>query len=194
MDAYERTLREERWIIAEELLARFRPEPAEVVAFRLLQERDWTRFVESIQGNAALKFFNPELGEFSGAKDWKALSEQYDIAPFDDELAISPDMLPVAQDFCRQLRMEMRWVKDEGCGGCKAFYTPEEWSMNGRGPSVDPGVVLVVCHDGGNMAPRFNLDYEQTAMYDRVDLFLDHRNLWRESQTRTITHVFKKPE
>lgn len=43
-------------------------------------------------------------------------------------------------------------------GGCRAFYDSEEWAQ--RGERYGRGAPLVVVHDGGALAPIFNIDYE----------------------------------
>ena len=42
-------------------------------------------------------------------------------------------------------------------GGCRAFYTPEEWRDRGEKYGTDS--VLILCHDGGDLALYCNLDY-----------------------------------
>lgn len=39
-------------------------------------------------------------------------------------------------------------------GGCRAFYTPKQWKE--RGESYGLNSRLIVCHDGGALAPLFN--------------------------------------
>ncbi len=127
MNKYERTMREERWMLTAELFASDRPEPPEVAAFRILQEDDWMRFLTDVD-TPAMKFFNPELSEFSGAEDWQALLYDTQLSPFGDDLAIPQDIPIAAQDFARDLRNSMRAAGEEGCGGCKAFYSPASFS------------------------------------------------------------------
>lgn len=43
-------------------------------------------------------------------------------------------------------------------GGCKVFYSPEEWQE--RGERYGDGSVLVVTYDGGDHKTFFNYDYE----------------------------------
>lgn len=187
MNKFERVMREERWMLTEELFLPGRSEPPEVVAYRMLREDEWIDFMFDVSENPSLKFFNPELREFSHARTWVGLSEQYGVRPFSDELAIPQGVPEEVQDFCRELRNSLRQAEeDTGCGGCKAFYAPEEW--------VDPvrkSVLLVVCHDGGAMAPRFNLDYEQYKLYDSIDPMLKSRGLWRDHMNSAVSHVYR---
>lgn len=54
-------------------------------------------------------------------------------------------------------------------GGCRVFYTPEEWKLRGEVYGRDS--LLIVVHDGGDHAPAFNLDY---GMYDISDKLREH--------------------
>jgi hypothetical protein len=185
MNDYERTMREEGWMLTDELFLAERPEPPEVIAFRLVQEEDWTHFIMDVTENPAMRFFNPEIREFSHAATWEELSEQYGIAPFKDELAIPAGLPENVQNFCRELRNSMRERGEEGCGGCKAFHSPSDWALP-RGSLA----VLVVLHEGGNMAPRFNTDYEVADLYAEVDNMLFLRKLWREHESSEITYIY----
>ncbi len=55
---------------------------------------------------------------------------------------------------------------DLDLGGCRAFYTPKEWKE--RGEPYGKGACLIICHDGGDLAPVFNLDYESYMTYDTM--------------------------
>jgi hypothetical protein len=50
-------------------------------------------------------------------------------------------------------------------GGCKAFYSPEEWRE--RGEMYGKKSELIVVYDGGELRPFFNMDsaYESSLMY-----------------------------
>jgi hypothetical protein len=186
MTDIERTMREEKWMLTNELFLPDRPEPPEVVAFRMLQEADWIYFLDDVYDNPGMKFFNPETRGFSHADSWEELGALYGVEPFRSELAI-PDGIPEnVKDFCRELRNSMRVRGEEGCGGCKAFYAPGEWV-----DPVDEHVLLVVCHDGGAMASWFNLNYDQIKLYDSVDLMLRSRGLWREHEDAAVSHIYK---
>lgn len=127
---YERTMREERWKLSEELFAPDRPEPEAVIAFRLLQERDWMHFIESVENNPSLKFFNPEQREFSPAADWEELSKTEGITPFDDRFLIRWSMSERGRDFCREFRLALRNQSLVGHVPPTAiFFDPMEWPI-----------------------------------------------------------------
>lgn len=185
-------MREERWMLTDELFAAGRAEPPEVAAFRMLQEEDWDHFMTDVVDNPAMKFFNPEIPEFAGFKDWEELLYNTAITPFEDELAIPQDVPVEVQDFCRDLRNSMRALGEEWCGGCKAFYSPDEWARVNGSP-VSRSTLLVIIHDGGNMAPRFNLDYEQYALYSSIDPMLRTRGLWRDHMSSVESRIYRLP-
>lgn len=179
-------MREEKWMLTDELFSSTREEAPEVIAFRMLQEADWVHFVLDVEGNPSMRFFNPELREFSRATDWEDLSVEYGIAPYIDELTIPDEIPEAAKSFCRDIRASMRHAGEEWCGGCKAFYSPREWVDH-----VSLEAVMVVCHDGGGLAPRFNMNYEQLKLYNQADSMLSARGLWREHQNSAVTHIYK---
>lgn len=51
-------------------------------------------------------------------------------------------------------------------GGCRAFYAPEEWAD--RGESYGTTSVLVLCHDGGALAPYCNMDYGAWPLVEKL--------------------------
>lgn len=86
----ERTLREEGWMLSNELHEG--EEPMLVAAFRALQEEDWTKFVDDTTDNPGLKFYNRFSSEYSPASSWGRLSADTGIAPLGDEWALPPDL------------------------------------------------------------------------------------------------------
>jgi hypothetical protein len=80
-------------------------------------------------------------------------------------------------------------LTDPSGGGCKAFYTPEEWLD--RGEAYGQGAVLIVVHDGGDQARYFNLDYEQYEAFDRMNTRLGQLGLHVEQCTCWYSAVYK---
>jgi hypothetical protein len=183
----ERTMREEKWLITNELFDPDRPEPPDVAAFRALQEDDWLHFMTEVVDNDAMKFFNPERREYSSAADWEALAKSYGIwPPYKDEFSIPATISEEMQDLCRQIRQHVRHRGSFGLGGCNAFHDPREV----RFASVGSKCVLVICHDGGALAPYFNPSYEDAESYQSIDYILRDRNLWREGINPAVTAIY----
>jgi hypothetical protein len=57
----------------------------------------------------------------------------------------------------RAILMLLRKRKATYTGGCKAFFSPEEWID--KGEEFGRNAELIVCHDGGELAPFFNSSY-----------------------------------
>jgi hypothetical protein len=74
-------------------------------------------------------------------------------------------------------------------GGCRAFYTPEEWRERGEQYGCDS--LLVVCHDGGDAAPYFNYDYECYKLIDCMAVHLQKLGLFAEACTTWYTAVYE---
>jgi hypothetical protein len=55
-------------------------------------------------------------------------------------------------------------------GGCKAFYSPKEWKA--RGESYGADSLLIICHDGGDLAHLCNFDYECYKAMEEFRVFL----------------------
>lgn len=54
-------------------------------------------------------------------------------------------------------------------GGCRAFYTPEEWLL--RGERYGTGSLLVVVHDGGDIASIM----DDGKLFESLQHLLGHR-------------------
>jgi len=72
-------------------------------------------------------------------------------------------------------------------GGCRAFYTPEEWKE--RGEKYGTTSVLVICHDGGDMCPYFSLDYGW-EMAEGMNDVLRELGLYAEACTGWYTAIY----
>ena len=73
-------------------------------------------------------------------------------------------------------------------GGCKAFYTPEEWKS--RGEQYGAKAELVVVHDGGDVAAVCNLDYENYGLHDALQEALTNAGLFLEGCTCWYSAVY----
>lgn len=137
-------MREENWMLSSELFDPSRKEPEEVIAFRILQEEDWVHFVMNIEGNDALKFFNPEQREFSCADTWAKLAEMEGVECFDNRFRIDSGMAEKAKDFCREFRTALRThdlLQDLPPG--PMFVPPWAWKW----PLDEENLVVLVCPD-----------------------------------------------
>jgi len=61
-------------------------------------------------------------------------------------------------------------IPSPSTGGCKAFYSPRVWEDRGEDYGADS--VLIVAHDGGDMASFFNMDQGQYALVEGVQTAL----------------------
>ena len=73
-------------------------------------------------------------------------------------------------------------------GGCKAFFSPQEWAE--RGEEYGLTSELIVVHDGGDLASIFNLDYGNYKLYDRMVKHLDKSDVWSEGCTCWYTAIY----
>ena len=73
-------------------------------------------------------------------------------------------------------------------GGCKAFYASEKWgTMGGAGWRS----VLIVVHDGGDLAAAFNWAYE-SPLYGKMVQHLDKAGFYPESLNSCSTAIYTK--
>jgi hypothetical protein len=73
-------------------------------------------------------------------------------------------------------------------GGCRAFYSPEEW--RGLGHSCGPGALLVVCHDGGSVGDAFSYDNGRYKLIEAMARELAKIGVFAEQATTTHTVIF----
>lgn len=76
-------------------------------------------------------------------------------------------------------------------GGCTPFYTAEQWAE--RQESYGLNSELIICHDGGDLAPLINLDYERYQMYDEFDRHLRKLGYYVEPCTCWYAAVYRTP-
>lgn len=73
-------------------------------------------------------------------------------------------------------------------GGCTPFYSPKEWIA--RGGAYRHGAVLIICHDGGEVATYLGSD-PNDELYSQLVGDLDAEGLWVESCTNWYSAVYE---
>ncbi len=184
----ERTCREEGWILSGELLDG--PYPLMVLAFMQYNIHAWEEFENEMEDeSSSMMFFNTDCCEFESVTTWGELAEQRGIKPLEEELALPVDIpqnvktaLLEVRDFAGSL-----WDRPAATGGCKAFYSPQEW--RDKGWQVNEHVLCVVRHDGGDLAPLFNMDYQDYKAYDKMNQIFQRRGLYAEAINSTQSNI-----
>ena len=74
-------------------------------------------------------------------------------------------------------------------GGCKPFYSPEEWVA--KGERFGTKSVLVLVHDGGDLAPYCNYDYMEYEKVGRLSDALEKSGFYVENCTSWYSAVYK---
>lgn len=72
-------------------------------------------------------------------------------------------------------------------GGCQAFYTPQEWAERGE---YGKNSVLILCHDGGALAPYCNFDYMRYECIDQMNNALKAIGYYCEQCTSWYSAVY----
>jgi hypothetical protein len=81
----------------------------------------------------------------------------------------------------------LRKRKLTNTGGCRAFYTPEEWKTMGE--THGGGAVLIVVHDGGDLAPVFNRNYE-SPLFGKMNTHLEKHGFYSVGLTSWATAIY----
>jgi hypothetical protein len=74
-------------------------------------------------------------------------------------------------------------------GGCKAFYSPQEWTE--RGEEYGTESELVICHDGGGLAPFCNYDYQCYSLIDEMTEALNEVGMYIENCTGWYSALYR---
>ena len=69
------------------------------------------------------------------------------------------------------------------------FFSAAQWELNGN--SYGTNSLGVICHDGGDMAPYINLDYECYALEEKFQKYLAEHGLYHEPCTHYYTAIYK---
>ena len=80
------------------------------------------------------------------------------------------------------------WNREPWAGGCRAFRSPAEWAESGN--EYGHGALLVVVHDGGDMASLLNFDYGDARAVSRQVSALQSVGAYAESCTSWYTAIY----
>lgn len=105
------------------------------------------------------------------------------------DLNIPEDLSDEGRKAAEAILAHLRHKDTLSTGGCRAFYTPEEWAERGERYGRDS--LLIVAHDGGEVAPYFNLDYCQYGSYEGMDAALRKHGLYAEQCTSWYTAIYR---
>lgn len=104
-----------------------------------------------------------------------------------DEYRIPSGLSPKAQaaaeaitNFCQERKLST--------GGCNPFYSPEEWISRGEVYGVD--AILIVVHDGGDLASHFNVDYCDYVDFGHMARLLEGVGCFAEACTSWYTAIY----
>ncbi len=78
---------------------------------------------------------------------------------------------------------------DETCGGCRAFYTPAEWTTRKEEYGTDG--VLIICHDGGALSRFCAYDHEDYNAVEKCRVALEAIGYWIEQCTGWYSAIYK---
>ena len=73
-------------------------------------------------------------------------------------------------------------------GGCRAFYTPDEWLD--RGEDYGTRSKLIVCHDGGDLLPYFSYDGTDYGRSEKMEEALEKLGYYAEQCTCWYTAIY----
>ena len=79
-------------------------------------------------------------------------------------------------------------TKEDFTGGCRAFWTPEEWAA--RGEEYGRKSVVVVVHDGGDVGNFFSFDREQYKLVEEMNDALGEIGLFAEQCTCWYSAIY----
>jgi hypothetical protein len=73
-------------------------------------------------------------------------------------------------------------------GGCRTFYTPEEWRA--RGETWGLNALVIVVHDGGDVAPFFNSAYGDGYATKDMREALQAAGFYAENSTSWYSDIY----
>ena len=93
-----------------------------------------------------------------------------------------------ANDICKMIAKKN---KAEPCGGgCKAFYTPDEFRRKAH--RVPDEAILVLCYDGGDLRYYCNWSYADRTTTKKFNALLEKHGLKSENVDTVIDYVYER--
>lgn len=74
-------------------------------------------------------------------------------------------------------------------GGCRTFYSPAEWRQRGEEYGLES--MLIVCHDGGDVATFFNYAHECDSRVEKMQEALERVGYWADPCTSWYTAIYR---
>jgi len=74
-------------------------------------------------------------------------------------------------------------------GGCKAFYLKEDWEA--RPEPYGDGSMLVLVHDGGDLAPFCDYGHGQYDLIESMNAMLEKHGVWFECLTNWSSAIYE---
>lgn len=111
--------------------------------------------------------------------------------PLLPELAMPRQLSVLGRHIWLEIVMTAHELQCCGCGGCKAFYSPQEWRS--RGESYGHNAELVVVYDGSALGLLFSLDKDEPH-YKNVNAMaanLKQLGCYSEEQTCWYSAVYR---
>lgn len=107
-----------------------------------------------------------------------------------NDFEICADLLPKAREIAKAIVALCRKVhkREPTGGGCKAFYSPAVWRARGEEYGLESLLILV--HDGGDLAPMCNMDYEDFESYAQLRDTLRPLGVYLENCTSWYSAVY----
>lgn len=110
-----------------------------------------------------------------------------------DALAIPEGIGPRGREAAETILRRLKQIDpDVYTGGCKTFYSPEEWAA--RGEKYGHASVLVVVYDGGEVRPHFSMDAEDYQLVDAMQAALAEHGLYAEECTCWYAAIYNVME
>lgn len=111
------------------------------------------------------------------------------MSTLDDTLTIPEDVSPRGRVAAEAILSVYNDVdgKPPYTGGCRAFFSPDEWRARGEKYGTEPGVVLIVVYDGGELSLAMD-GFLQPRTADKLRAL----GLWWEIATNWYSYVYEE--